>query len=319
MSSGKVSVSIVNFNGKHLLGGCLDSVFSQTLAPFEVVLVDNASRDGSVDFVRKRYPQVRIIENPENLMFSAGQNQGIRATAGEYVLALNTDVTLRRDFLAHAVHAAEADAKTGSVSGKIFRADGKTLDTTGLSLGRSRKPIERGYGEPDRGLYDSPGYVFGAGGACPLYRRSMLEAIKEGDEYFDERFGAFYEDLDLAWRAYSGGWKAYYEPKSVAFHERGGTAKVQDSPLYFLRGYNFTRLSAPMRARLLLNRWMTIIKNDKPLDFIINLPWILLYDIKVWAYMIFFSFGSVPEFVRKTGDLRYAWRKRKIFKMRGGN
>ena len=308
----KVTVSIVNYNTRHFLDKCLPSVMAQSYPDTEVVLVDNGSADGSVEYVRAGFPTVKIIENKENLMFCKGQNQGMRAGSGEYVLALNSDVVLDRDFIAGAVKAMEMDERTGSVSGRILRMDGKRIDTTGLFLGRSRKSVERGYGEADRGQYAEPGYVFGAGGAAPLYRRAMLEDIAPDGEYFDESYGMFCEDLDLAWRAARRGWRAYYTPRAVAYHARGGTARTEKTP-GFMSGYALASLPDTLKAKVLVNRWMTIIKNDRPLDFLLNLPFILLYDIKVWAYLALFAPGAIPLFLRDLKLLRLAWRRRKTF------
>ncbi|MBI5191539.1 MAG: glycosyltransferase family 2 protein [Nitrospirae bacterium] len=311
MSKPKVSISIVNYNRKGLLEACLASVMAQDYPEVEVVVVDNASADGSADMVRVKFPTVKLIVNETNLFFCAAHNQGIKATDGEYVLVLNNDVTIEKDFVSHMVRAMELDNKIGSVSGRILRTGGKRLDTTGLSLGRDRRPVERGYGDPDVGRYPEPGYVFGAGGVAPLYRRAMLKDVAHDGQYFDESFEAFYEDLDVAWRANRRGWKAYYTPKAVAYHARGGTAKTGKPPLGLFEGYDFAYLSPAMRARLVRNRWLTILKNDNLPEFLLNLPFILAYDIKVWLFLLIFSPGSIPDILRGAKALPDAWRQRK--------
>jgi len=312
MSPKKVSVSIVNYNTKGFLEGCISSVLAQDYPDIEVVLVDNASLDGSAEFVRDRFPSVKIIENAQNLYFAEGQNVGIRASAGEYVLALNTDVVLEKDFVSEMVRAIESDDRVGSVSGKIMRPDKKTIDTAGQSVGRNRKPVDRGYGETDKGQYDTPGFIFGAGGVCPLYRRAMLDDVAIEGEYFDETYGMYYEDLDLAWRAHARGWKAYYTPKAVACHERGGTGKQVRPFLNILRGYDMAYLPDELKAMLLANRYKTMLKNDKLPDFLLNLPFIILYDIKIWAFVVLFCPGVIPGFLRGLRHLPAAWRRRKL-------
>jgi GT2 family glycosyltransferase len=310
MSPRKVSVSIVNYNGRDFLGDCLRSVMEQSYPEIEVVVVDNKSTDGSAGFVRENFPAVRVIENSENSYFCKGQNTGIRNSDGEYVLALNSDVVLHGEFVREAVRAAEADERIGSVSGRILRTGGGRLDTTGLFLGRDRRPVERGYGAADTGQFSEPGYVFGAGGVAPLYRRAMLEDVSLEGEYFDESYRAFYEDLDLAWRANRRGWLAYYAPAAVAWHQRGGTAKTNRPPLSLFASYNFAYLSDEMKARLMMNRYMTMLKNDRPKDTLINFPFIMAYDMKVWAYVALFSPRAIPIFLRNMKDLRRAWRRR---------
>ncbi len=306
-----VSVSIVSFNNRQYLDACLRSVTGQDYPEVEAVLVDNGSADGSVSFVRERFPDVRVIVNGANLHFCKGHNIGIRSTAGEYVLALNTDVVLEKNFISAMVKAASNDERIGSVSGKILRTGGGRIDTTGLFLGRSRKPVERGYGEPDRGQYETPGYVFGAGGVSPLYSRKMLDDVAIDGEYFDETYDSYYEDMDLAWRAHIRGWKAYYTPDAVAYHMRGGSNKLFMPALRFLQRFDFAYLTDQMKARVVKNRWLTMLKDDKPLDFLLNLPFILLYDIKIWAYLIVFSPRAVPLALKGLSALPTAWRRRK--------
>jgi GT2 family glycosyltransferase len=311
MADDLVSVSIVNYNNREYLDSCLRSVVGQDYPHIEVLLVDNGSTDGSVPFVKGRFPGVRVVENGANLHFCKGHNIGIRNSGGAFVLALNTDVVLEKDFITEMVKAAAADDRIGSVSGKVLRTGGRLIDTTGLSVGRSRKPVERGYGEQDRGQYETPGYVFGAGGVSPLYRRKMLDDVAVDGEYFDETYESYYEDMDLAWRAHIKGWKAYYTPRAVAYHMRGGSNKLFKPAFKFLRRYDYAYLSDAMKARIVKNRWLTMLKDDKPLDLLLNLPFIFLYDIKLWAYLIFFSPRAVPLALKGLGALPTAWRRRK--------
>ena len=308
----KVSVSIVNYCGRELLAECLASVGRQTYPSLETVVVDNASDDGSVEFVRESFPWARVIENGRNELFCRAQNTGISSTSGEYVLILNNDVVLHEDFITEAVKAMEADPKVGAVSGKVFRMDGRTIDTTGLFKGRDRRPVERGYGRPDEGRFDGPEYVFGAGGVCPLYRRECLDDTALGGEYFDSGYGAFYEDLDLAWRAHRKGWRAFYAPKAVAWHHRGATAqRGKGDKRGMFSGFAYARLPDFLKARLLLNRYKTMIKNDRLPEFIRDLPWIFLYDLRLWGFTLLFSPGAVPDFVKGLPGLVAAWRRRR--------
>ncbi len=140
----------------------------------------------------------------------------------------------------------------------------------------------------------------------------MLDDTAICGEFFDETYEAFYEDLDLAWRAHDRGWKGFYTPKAVAYHVRGGTAQAKKPSSGLLGGFAFPRLSDQMKARVLKNRWFTIIKNDKPLKFLLNLPFILIYDIKTWAYVIFFAPRTIPFIINGMRDLPEAWRRRKL-------
>jgi len=280
-----ISVIVVNYNTKDLLGKCLDSLRGQSFGDMEVIAVDNASSDGSAGMVSAFYPEVKLIRNADNQLFCKAQNLGIEASRGDYILCLNSDCVLDKDYLSIMAAAMHIEEKIGMVSGKILRIDKKTIDSTGLFVGRNRKAIERGYDREDKGQYDKPGYVFGVSGACAFFRRKMLAEIKDKHGYFDERFGAYYEDLDLCWRANKKGWKAYYDPKAVAYHARGGTAAGRDN-----RGKAliFPYISRDLKKRYIVNKYRCIVKNDSIFGFLANLPFILWHDIKILGYLAIF-------------------------------
>jgi len=277
-----ISVIIVNYNRKDLLKQCLDSLRTQSFKDIEIIVADNASKDNSAAMVDICYPEVKLIRNTANALFCKAQNQGIDISRGDFILCLNSDVILDRDYLKEALSGARIDDKIGMVSGKILRMDKKTIDSTGLFLGRNRKAIERGYGKIDKGQYNKPGYVFGVSGAVAFLRKSMISDIKDKNGYFDERFGMYYEDLDLCWRANKKGWKAYYNPKAIAYHVRGGTAV---SPGH-RAAQIFPYISHDLKKRYIINRYRCIMKNDSIIGFLVNLPFILCYTIKLSGYFI---------------------------------
>ncbi|MFA5388698.1 MAG: glycosyltransferase family 2 protein [Candidatus Omnitrophota bacterium] len=279
-----ISVVIANYNSKDLLRQCLGSLRRQSFRDIEVIVVDNASKDGSVEMLESFYPEARLIKNTTNLLFCRAQNQGINTSRGSFILCLNSDVVLDKDYLKEALRAVASEANIGMISGKIMRPDGKIIDSTGLFLGRNRKAVERGYGKPDKGQYDEPGYVFGVTGACAFLKKDMLEDIKDKNGYFDEDFGMYYEDLDICWRANKKGWKCYYNPKAMAYHVRGGTAVGQGAG----RGPNVIHLSGDLRAMYIANRYKCMKKNDTVPGFLINLPFILWYNTKLYIYFLLY-------------------------------
>ena len=295
-----ISVIIVNYNRKDLLRQCLDSVRGQNFQDIETIVVDNASTDGSIEMVAMYYPDVKLIRNTSNLLFCKAQNQGIEASKGNFILCLNSDCVLDKDYLKQALSAIGLDTRIGMVSGKILRMDKKTIDSKGLFLGRNRKPVERGYGKIDKGQYEEPGYVFGTSGACAFLRKSMLKELKDEHGYFDERFGMYYEDLDLCWRAQKKGWKTYYNPKAIAYHVRGGTAvterchcegakrpkQSQERLLRFARNDRFRYISNELKRMYIKNRYLCMKKNDSLFRILLNLPFIVLYEVKIWAYLV---------------------------------
>ncbi|MDO8602533.1 MAG: glycosyltransferase family 2 protein [Candidatus Omnitrophota bacterium] len=283
-----ISVIIVNYNRKDLLRQCLDSLRSQSFKDIEIIVVDNASKDGSLDMLKDVYPEVKLIQNTDNLLFCRAQNQGVEASTGDFILCLNNDVILDRDYLKEMVFSAGLEDRIGMISGKILRTGGKVIDSTGLFLGRNRKAVERGYGEIDNGRYDKPEFVFGVSGSCAFLRKGMLLDLKDENGYFDERFGMYYEDLDLCWRAQKKAWKAYYNPNALAYHMRGGTAAGSNRKTWPVFHY----IGRDLKKRYIVNRYRCIRKNDSFLGFLINLPFILFYEIKMYGYLaLYLAFG----------------------------
>lgn len=309
-SSNLVSVIIVNCNKKDLLSELLQSLEKQSYKQVEKIAVLNNYTE-EIEDLKRSFPGVIFILNKENLFYCKAQNQGIRVAKGEFILCLNDDLTLEEDFITEMVKAVKRDDEIGMVSGCIMRQDKETIDTTGLFLAKSRKPLERGYGQKRNGRYKVAEYIFGSGGVAPLYRHNMLEDIKIGNEYFDEDYAIFYEDLDISWRAQSRNWKGYYAPDALAYHLRGGTVKQAKPRFSFLQKYNFACLSRELKLRLVKNRYMTIIKNDNPICLLLNLPWFLLYEIKIWLYLILFEALLIWKISKDLLFLKVAWQKRK--------
>jgi GT2 family glycosyltransferase len=269
------------------LGRCVHSLLKQNYPHLEIIIVANGE-DASSDNIRKEFPAIKIISNRENRFFSQAQNQGIKESKGEFLLCLNDDVVLERRFIDESIKAMNIDEQIGMVSGKILRMDKITIDSTGLFLGRSRRPIERGFNRKDNGQYDKAGYIFGVSGAAAFYRRAMLGDICDINGYFDKRYEIFYEDLDLAWRARRKGWRGYYTPEAVTYHRRGATVKTVAPNFKFLKRFNFVCLNEKLKVMLVKNRYMTMLKNDSFLGIIFNLPFILAYEIKLYLYIILF-------------------------------
>ncbi len=239
-------------------------------------------------------PAARVVQAPQGSSYCDLMNTGIGLSRGEHILCLNDDVTLDPAFLENALKGFTLDPRIGMVTGKVLRQDRTTLDTTGLFLGICRTAQERGYGQADRGQFQREGFIFGVCGAAAFYRKTMLDEIREGQDWFDPRYRFFYEDLDIAWRAQRRGWNAYYIPDAVAYHVRGGSIRGnggQGKP--FARKY----LSDEMHAALIRNRYRTIMKNETLGGLILHLIPIILYELWAWAYIIFFRPNVVRVFV----------------------
>jgi GT2 family glycosyltransferase len=222
-----VSVLITTYNSAAHLEACLDSLRRQTYRPLDIIIVDNASTDGTRTILNKIRSECHVIFNDKNLGFAAGQNQAIRAARGQWLLSLNPDVIAAPDFIEKLVAIGEMHPEAGAVCGKLLRWNPAAtppltnmIDSTGIYFTPSLRHLDRGADEMDRDQFSEPQFVFGATGAAALYRTYMVEDISVNGQFFDEQFFAYREDADVAWRAQLLGWKCVYTPDAVAWHVR---------------------------------------------------------------------------------------------------
>lgn len=317
----KVCVNLLGYNSSKFLVGAIGSVLGQTFTDYKLVFFDNSSSDGSVDLVKSKFPQVEALENGKNLGFSGGHNLGIARAAGEFVMVLNPDVVLDKDFLKN-ILPEFTDPRVGAVTGKLLRpetGERKFLDGTGITVSRSRRGRERGQLERDTGQYDNSPDVFGVSGTAAVYRRSALEAVKVpkaggGFEYFDEDFFAYWEDMDLSWRLKLAGFKCRFAPKSVAYHIRtaGASAGGYRKILSFIKHHR--ALPQAVKRWNWKNHLFCIIKNDSGPVFWRDLPLIFIRELAMLAFILIFetkTLAVVPEFL---GQLPKMLSKRKIIK-----
>ena len=295
--AGRISVSLLTYDGRRWIEGCLESLSNQTHPDIELIVIDNGSTDGTADWLRERLgsiPNSTFIEAGANTGFARGHNQGIARATGEHVCLLNQDVVLDPEFLAAAAKALAREPQAGAVQAKVrtLLAGGvrsSTLDTTGLVLRRDRRVLSRGQGAEDAGQYDDRAYVFGADGPCPVYRRAALDDAREprGDgswEYLDEQFFLYHEDTDLAWRLRNLGWDTIYEPEAVAWHARGFTAEASNSMTAVARHHRGTSRTA--NAYAWRNRRLMIVKNDSASLLAPDLPWLVWREIASLGLMV---------------------------------
>jgi GT2 family glycosyltransferase len=234
--SPRVLVSIVTYNSGPYLDACVQSLKAQTFPDFVVSVWDNASDDESMELIAQHADFFLATHfSNTNIGFCAAHNRVLASLTTDYVLVLNPDVVLDPRFIETLVQALDQDLTAGSASGKLWRlnsrsSDGRSgqlpnpgeliLDSTGIYFTPNQRHFDRGSGERDVGQYETREYVFGTSGAAAFYRRSMLEEIRAGGEYFDEAFFAYREDADLAWRAQWLGWRCLYVPEARGFHAR---------------------------------------------------------------------------------------------------
>jgi len=296
-----VSVIAVTRGISDYLKTCLNSLKIQTFPDFETIVIDNSLQPAFGKKILSEYPFIKLHPSHENLFYCQALNKGIEGSQGNFILCLNDDVILDKYFIERALEGFSYDSRIGAVSGKILRKDGVTLDSTGLFLTLWRSTKERGYGLKDAGQFQKRGYVFGVNGAVAFYRRQMLEDIKEHGNYFDVDFHIFYEDLDIAWRANRRGWRGYYIPEAVAYHLRGGTVRPSQG---INKPYARRYLNEVLHADLIKNRYLTIIKNESWLGFLLHIPFLLIYDVIMWGYILIFRPQQLKMFIANLHYMR---------------
>jgi hypothetical protein len=259
-------VIVTNWNGRHFLDSCLNSLAAQTYPDVETLVVDNGSTDGSPAWVAEQFPEVRLICNAQNVGFAAGNNQGIRAARGAYLALLNNDAWAESNWLAELVAAVERDRRLGMAASKMVYADQPSvINSTGICVDRCGIVWDRRTGETD-GVADShPAEVFGPCAGAALYRREMLDEVG----LFDEGFFIYLEDVDLAWRARWRGWRAVYAPSARVYHHH--SAALQEG--------------SPRKTYLLArNKIVMLAKNYPGPHWVGFLPLILFYELLSLAF-----------------------------------
>ena len=246
-ASPQVRAVVVTWNGRHLLAPCLESLLAQRFAEsMEVVVVDNDSTDGTVEWIEASFPGISIVRSSQNLGFSGGAELGIRGFTGEFLVLLNNDATFEPDAVQALVDCARAPGndRVGAVTAKILldRGDAgpQLVNSTGSVVTTAGTGADRDWLVPD-GRESSDPDVFGFCGGAALLRRATLDDVGSFDPYLF----LYYEDTDLSWRMRAAGWAVRYESRAVA-HHRHAQSSGTDSPVF--RYYN-TRNSLVVFAR----------------------------------------------------------------------
>lgn len=262
-----VSIIIVSWNGLPLLKQCLPSVVRSDYPNVEIVLADNASTDGSAEWVRQRFPDVMIVTHPENWKFCRGNNAAIPYTSGKYVVLLNNDVEVPSGWLRPLIDELEAEPRVAAVQPKLLQhgdrirfeyagAAGGFLDLFGYPFTRGRIFFTV---EEDRGQYDDARDIFWATGAAIVMRRSVLDEIG----FLDERFVMHMEEIDLCWRMQRAGYRIRAVPSSEVYHVGAGSLPRGDSRKVY---YNFRNSLLMLYKNLPPREWRRVFVNRIVLD-----------------------------------------------------
>ncbi len=236
-----VSVVIVNYNGCRYLERCLGALARQTRPVDEILVVDNASADSSAEWVTAHSPDVRLIMAERNLGFAAGNNLGIRTARGDWVATLNNDTEVEPDYIEKLVGAVEEQGFDMGAPLMLEFERRDRIDAAGIELDWAGFAWNCQKGQPANAAGETR-EVWGPCAGAALYRRSMLNRIG----IFDEDFFAFYEDVDLAWRARRAGYRCLLVPQARVYHVHGGSFRHGSPQKLFL---------------LARNRWWTLFKN----------------------------------------------------------
>jgi GT2 family glycosyltransferase len=246
-----VALVIPNYNGARWLPGLLESVAAQTVAPVEVLVVDDGSTDSSAALA-EGFDGVRVLRQERNAGFARAANAGVAAVDAEAVALVNTDIVLAPEWLERAAAALERDAGAAAVATKLVDLeDPGIIYSAGDVLRRDGVCEQRGRFERDSGRYDTPGEVFSACAGAALYRRVAIRAAGG----FDERLGTYLEDVELGLRLRLAGWRCRWEPRAVAQHAGGGSsAALRHGPEAWVE-----RNTLLLVARFFRVRWLPLV------------------------------------------------------------
>lgn len=309
MSFPLVSIIIVNYNGKKYLERCLSSVLSTEYPNFEIIFVDNASTDESLILLDqfKRYPKIEIIKNTKNTGFAEGNNIGIRASRGEYVVFLNTDTEVTPNWLIELIKVMEEETSIGAGQSKLLQMNDKGLiDSVGDFVDLFGAGYSRGNREKDVGQYSAIKDTFSARGAAMITRRSVIREVGS----FDSDYFIRGEDIDLCWRMLLRGYRIVLIPTSVVYHVGGGSTSNR---LFAIFHGNKNLVSSSIKNYSLINvlRYnpMPIILGSVLVDLLPRrnpknafaklkaIAWVLRNLRRIWRKRLF-----VQRYVRKQSD-----------------
>lgn len=308
-----ISINIVTWQAEKYLPWLLKSIYDQTFNDYSILVTDNNSSDSTVSYLKEYYPQVKVIKNKNNIGFAKAHNQAIHWTRSKYILCLNQDVVIDKYFLENCFDYMEKNERLSALTGKIYQWDmlnsqpTKIIDSTGLKIFKNHKVIDRGHGEIDSGQFDKAEEIFGVSGACPFFRRALLEKIKINYEYFDETFFSYKEDVDLAFRLQLAGFTSFYLPEAIAYHDRT-TSKKNNKIKLFQRKNSFVNYHSYK------NHLMVLSKNEFMKNMLKYFPLIFFFELKKFFYLLIFETKTLRALKELFRLLPIILKKRKFIK-----
>lgn len=279
---------VVNYNGEKHIRDCLQSIVNQSYRKFRVLVVDNASVDGSPKLLEEmtdQHSRIEVVWNRENVGFARAANQAIEMSDSRFVALVNNDAILDEKWAEEMVKAS-SDLRAGIFASKILFPDGR-IQSAGQAIYRGFAVMERGFLEEDRGQFNEPCYVAGACAAAAMYRRALFDDIG----LFDEDYFMYNEDVDLSLRALIMGWKILYVPTAVAYH-------LHSASTGFLSDFSVYHNS---------RNWVWSVVKNVPASLLLkDLPFFLMRNM---SSMLFFSFRGNFSVLRSKVDALRQLRK----------
>jgi GT2 family glycosyltransferase len=288
-----LSVVVINWNGRDYLRACLESLACQETVDFEVIVVDNGSRDGSLEMVRSEFMarpdfSIQLIANDVNRGFCAANNQGFAAARGRFIAILNNDTEVVPGFLAALRRAFDMAPDIGMAAAKVMvYEDPRRIDKVGHLIYPDGQNRGRGTGEIDRGQYDRIEDCLWPDGCAAMYRATMLEQIGG----FDEDLFIFGDDAELGLRGRIAGWRCLYVPEAVVRHHRGGAMKTGSTGRIFLIERNRVLLAVKLF----------------PISLLLLNPFYFAARLLAGAYAAVGEKGELVRFPGFRNKLRLAW------------
>lgn len=292
----KVTIIIPNYNGEKFLKECLDSLIIQNFMDFSVVLVDNASSDNSINMAKSIFPKIKIIKLQENNGFSKAVNEGIKSAKTDYVVLLNNDTVATEDWLENLVLKMESDPKIFSCSSKMIQYYNKEkIDDAGDAYTFFGWAYQEGHGDP---IYTNSmdRNIFSACAGAAIYRSEIFLEIG----YFDEKFFAYLEDVDIGYRAKIRGYKNVYCSRAMIYHIGSATS-----------GHGLSSLKVNLTAR---NGVFLFYKNQPFIQMIINFPFVFIGNFYRYLYFRKLGFGQDFKQGLKSGISQLKYVEKSTFK-----
>jgi len=332
MSNPLVTVNLVVLNGEKYIRHCLDAIRQQTYPNLEINIFDNGSTDGTKEIIQswkietENWQPINLIFNQVNLGTWPGQEKAIESSHGKYIVALSVDVLMHPTAIEKAVKVLEKDEKIGGVQSKIYQykievrpqleervIKTNLIDTLGFQIFRSRRIINLGHGEEDRGQYDQETEIFAVEGAAPIFRKSAFEELRVLGEIADREMFWYGDDLDIGWRMRLFGWKQVYSPKVIMYHDRSTTKGMSMGwKDYFSRIHDRKKIPIFKKRLDWRNKRLARIKNDYCRNMLRDFFPIARRELQELGYIIFFEPAVLLEIPKLVKLLPRMLKKRKI-------